>query len=170
MPAPAATKGRRPVPADLAQSTPLIRVRGGKAYLWQVTEDVRDAVLRVRDPNAEHTQSYKDGRWDGYAYLGSGSTFPAGLVPWVLAGLEAQGLTATVEGDDPRQPVADGQVTGGELEGVTLWPHQVGALNAMLAHTCGAIRLPTGSGKTIVAIVYSLISWALSAILAKARD
>lgn len=133
----------------------IIHVQGGQAVLEGPPYAVRHHVLTVEDPRARFTTAFLEGRWDGRATLGKGDTFPVGLVEHVRGQLESLGARVEIRGGEGPDPVADGMVTADEVPGWTLWDHQVGAINAMLAHSRGAIRLPTASGKTMCAAVYA---------------
>jgi len=92
-------------------------------------------------------QAFKQGRWDGRVCLADGNRFPAGFARRVRRHLALQGVACRVvaRGSDPVDPSF---LTPDYLHGIKLRDYQLEAVRTMLERPRGALKEPTGSGKT----------------------
>lgn len=98
-------------------------------------------------PGRFFNQGFKQGRWDGRVCLADGNTFPSGFARRVRRHLELQGVRVRIVSRDC-EPVDDSFLTADYLEGIKLRDYQLEAVRAMLSKPRGALKEPTGSGKT----------------------
>jgi superfamily II DNA or RNA helicase len=129
---------------------------------WMTIEGAPSACLSITcsafDPVAVHTQAYKEGRWDGRRQLFNGNEFPKGLQGVVTEWLESEGYNVVVKG--PKPPVLDlSRLTEQYLPGITLRPHQMALLHALLSTTNGVAQSGTGSGKTECVVAAARYLW-----------
>lgn len=104
-----------------------------------------DNYLSVPVANAEFSEAFRTGRWDGRRrYMRAGRRFPAGFVRLVLGRAKQEGRA--IELEDAREPFDRVLVDGSA--GEWLRPHQRLALEACLARVRGLVVMPTGTGKT----------------------
>ena len=137
-----------------------ITLRGAHAFCVGVPDEVLDCVLAFPAPGAQYSQAYKDGRWDGMKRLYSRGCFPAGLTSTVQEFLQSQGWVVTVVYPKEYSESLDlSRLTKNYLTGITFWGHQFEGLRALLENINGCIRLPTGSGKTLVVAAGARFLW-----------
>lgn len=122
-------------------------------YLRDPPEQVDDLLtdeLAYAFPKAKHTPQYKDG-WDGWVRLYSkrDHSAPIGLLDRTRTLLEEHGyaLGVTVKGERSGDPIA----TSWDFEN-DLREYQERAVSAVLEQRGGIVAIPTGGGKTIVAL------------------
>jgi superfamily II DNA or RNA helicase len=129
-----------------------------EGYTWFFVQNATQEVdkllyeeLAWRDPDAEFTDSYKRGDWDGYNHLYKKSNHmaPIGLLDRATDVLKKNGynVSTTFKGDSSGDPIT------------TDWnfPHplrdyQHDAISSALKNDGGIISLPTGAGKTVIAM------------------
>jgi len=127
-----------------------------KGWLDEDTLEDLDAMMRFRPEGFEFSTAYQNGLWDGYIrlFIRREKRFPIGFLDKVVKLLEKR---YDVEIIDKREE------TGKELYLVWNFPHplrdyQKEVIQKALENRGGYICLPTGSGKTIIAlrIIYEL--------------
>lgn len=105
-------------------------------------------AMSYRVEGAEFSELCKSGKWDGYRHLfrKRAQTFSSGLL-YVLRGvLEENSIPFTLQ--DMRQcPNSRPPLT---LHNISLYPFQQKAVEEAIQKQRGVIRMPTGSGKTLV--------------------
>lgn len=129
-------------------------ISGNDVRVWgrgSKEDVVIDQVTRFKVPNAEWSDKYKQGKWDGYDHLYSKRTgrFPLGLLNDVEMALMIEDIDYEIA--DTRNFI--------DLERLDLkgsWEHpirdyQLEAMRRALKEKRGIISLPTGTGKTRVA-------------------
>lgn len=115
------------------------------------------AALSVLDPRRFFKRAFRERRWDGRVRFHSGCRFPAGLVGILADRLRGRGIEVSARsagGGKIEMPV-DPEC----LRGIRLWPHQIEAVQVMLARPRGYLEEPTGSGKTAVIAAAARIFW-----------
>ena len=110
-------------------------------------KDKLEKLLRFRVPDYEYTWEAKNRGWDGYEPLMSGNQFPSGLLWKIKSFLRDQGVDFTVK--DHREQFK--HIREYELPGIDYYPFQTEAVEAALLYQRGIIKLPTSSGKTLIA-------------------
>lgn len=146
------------VAAETPGDTDSIEITVPEGYTWffiQNASTVVDKLLKDelawRDPNAQYTDRYKRGSWDGFhrIYNTEHSGAPIGLLGRAVELLEAEGysVSTTIEGDR----------SGASITTEWNFPHslrnyQEEAVEASLDEQMGVISIPTGGGKTVVAL------------------
>lgn len=119
-----------------------------------VVEEIR-TELSYEDPDAEWTDAWKSGNWDGYHRLlyhssNSGNYyFPVGLLGKVREVLGVFGIDYEVEGLT-RPGRGDLDVSWNTDK--TLRDYQEKARDECLRHGSGVVVLPTGGGKTLIGL------------------
>lgn len=137
-----------------------IRLQIPVGYSWFFFDEIPDDAerrlentFRYRVEDAEYTDSFKSGDWNGYinVYSTKHSGGPVGLIPRVTDMLHEMGHTTLVEwnGDHTGTPVDLTWTFDGSLR-----EYQHKAVNALMENNGGVISLPTGTGKTLVALCY----------------
>ncbi len=100
---------------------------------------------------AEHTNQYKEGKWDGYKRLLSSSripTFPTGLLQRVLEVLDrAKTRYKTVDERQTTEPSLNLKTS----DKFKLYDYQDWCVDKALNEKRGILHMATGSGKTVVA-------------------
>lgn len=125
---------------------------------WFVIENATDRVdnllydeLAWEDPDAKYKDAYQRGEWDGYnrLYKPSDHMAPIGLLDRATTILEDHGYTVsvTIEGNSSGDPIT----TTWEFSH-PLRDYQRDAVLNALENDGGMIALPTGAGKTVVAM------------------
>lgn len=146
------------VAAETPADTNSIEVTVPEGYTWFFVQNASTVVdkllkdeLAWRDPNAQYTDRYKRGSWDGFhrIYNTEHSGAPIGLLGRAVELLEAEGysVSTTIEGDR----------SGASITTEWNFPHslrnyQEEAVEASLEEKMGVISIPTGGGKTVVAL------------------
>lgn len=107
-------------------------------------------------PGAEYTPSYKKKQWDGrvrFFALGS-QTFPAGFTDDVVSLFRKHDAPYEIIDKRDAVPIIPDDILeeAYELNGITLRDYQRDAVVAALEKCRGVIKIPTGGGKTEVAI------------------
>lgn len=113
-----------------------------------------DHELSFKIQGAEHTRAYKMGRWDGiYKILERDLTFPYGLLERVKGFYKLHNKYFEIENRRPPKSPFEPINIYDRLVDMEKKPYnyQIDAVNVTKEKDCGIIRLPTGSGKTIVA-------------------
>lgn len=138
-----------------------LRLRVPEGYSWFFIDDAPPAVdrrlneeFKYKVPDAEWTDKYKSGDWDGFNELYSVeySGGPVGFIERATTVIEDNfdyNTTVVWEGDRTGDPI--------ELEwqlDKTPRMYQQAAVQSLLAENGGVISLPTGTGKTYVAMLY----------------
>lgn len=109
-------------------------------------------------PGRFFNRAFRDGRWDGKVCLADGNTFPAGFAPRVRRYLKRQGVSVAISSRDSA-PVPDDDLDENYLAGIKLRDYQLAAVRAMLSRPRGALKEPTGSGKTAMIAAAARIFW-----------
>lgn len=105
-----------------------------------------DKKLKVWVKGAERRWEYRSKRWDGYEHnFTANHKFRSGLVEYVQRALEAAGYDVTVVDDRERPRTVLNDIA---LEGITLRPYQVEAVDNAIKLGRGVIQHGTGGGKT----------------------
>src|SRR5574343_58218 len=128
------------------------------AHLDSPHHEVHTAAYTLMEceiEGARFSKKYRAGQWNGKTsfYHRLYRTFPSGLVSMLAQQLETLGYSVEI---------FDRRVTTGVsispdkipncLNGVTLRDYQIKAVEEIFSRTCGIVRLPTGSGKTVIGI------------------
>ena len=146
----AKTTGR--VTLSLWEPRQLVFVEGS---LPNDTIETLKETLRYEDPDAEHTEAWKQGNWSGYHYLFRQSDandnwfFPVGLLSKVTRILELHGVAYETEG--VRRPGRGEQGYDWHAP-FELRDYQHDAVDAALEGGGGLVVIPTGGGKTVVGL------------------
>lgn len=131
-----------------------IQIEGPYAFLHEAHASVLAECLRFPDPKAKHTRAFREGRVDGMVSVYDGLRFPAGLIHVVRKHLrEKHCLESDVVGRVEEPEIDLSRLTDTYVPGFTLRDHQLNSIRAMLLAQNGYISSPTGSGKTLVALV-----------------
>lgn len=117
----------------------------------QSADDLLYRELAWRDPDAEFTRAYKNGDWDGYyrLYDRTDHTGPVGLLDRAADLLEANGYTVTIT--DNHQPRVNKISLDWDFDH-QLREYQRTAVDATIENQGGIVAIPTGGGKTVVAL------------------
>lgn len=122
--------------------------------LWATVQDATEeelnwlaSYLSVPVKNAEHSDAYQAGHWDGLVRLFDKrrQRFASGLIRMVYGRAKEGGIRVVV--DDVREK------PGAPIDpaaGTWLRDYQRDALGAMLARGRGIVSIPTGGGKTVL--------------------
>ena len=112
--------------------------------------------LAIFHPKYWHTTKWKDGVWDGKTHFLNLSTgkFPTGHLHIVQEFLKAEGLEYQLvyEQKNPVDEVDLSIIQPRMLQGITLRKDQLEAIEQAILLEKGVIQMPTGTGKTEVAI------------------
>ena len=106
-----------------------------------------NSFLRYRLSHFRFVPSYRKGHWDGFIKLFKKNRFPTGLFRKTLNFVQSWNLPIQIVVEDLREPLP---VSAEDPITFTLRDYQQEALEAISETWRGVIRLPTGSGKTIV--------------------
>jgi superfamily II DNA or RNA helicase len=121
--------------------------------------DLLRKLLTFTDPQRQYKTSFIQGYWDGRVCLSNGASLPAGHAPMVAEWIQKhlrQGVDIVYGDTTPLDPSG---VTSKFLPRIErLWDHQMEAIHALLSNRCGITKVPTGGGKTEVALV---VAWHL---------
>ena len=109
-------------------------------------------------PGRFFNQGFKQGRWDGRVCLADGNRFPSGFAARVRRHLALQGIKARVVARGSG-PVDQTFLTPDYLHGITLRDYQLEAVRTMLRVPRGALKEPTGSGKTAMIAAAARLFW-----------
>lgn len=114
-------------------------------------DDVLYEALAYEDPDAQFSSRVQHGQWDGIhrLYDPVDHVAPAGLLGRIEDVLETNGYDLQV--NDTRTFAGESISTSWAFEG-TLRPYQADGLKTALAENGGVVSLPTGAGKTLVAL------------------
>lgn len=120
-------------------------ISGGK-----IPVDALDEEVSYWRMNAEHTTSYKEGKWDGMRRLFDrrSSSFPTGLISRIIKVLDRQQVRYRV--DDLRERGTE-TLRFKRPPMSQLRAYQKEALDAAIKGERGVLEMATGSGKTVVA-------------------
>jgi len=114
-----------------------------------------DIATRFKKAGYHHSNAFKKHAWDGYTrlFMAGKSLFPTGLLSRVLRQYKKAYPDVAINIDD-RRIFTDSYTPASEieLEGITLYAHQIAAANAMLEKRYGVLWAATNSGKTEAAI------------------
>lgn len=123
------------------------RIRGAPKSVLKAI----DQRLRFQPDGFDFVPSYQSGEWDGYIHLFKhwNGTFPTGLLTMVVEVLEGIKLEKKIKLTDER--IVSDKI---DLEwyGFDLRQYQRDALDKALMSGGGVINMPTGSGKTLLAL------------------
>lgn len=109
-------------------------------------------------PGRFFNRAFRDGRWDGKVCLADGNSFPAGFAARVRRYLKRQGVDVRLTSRGS-SPVPDDDLDENYLTGIKLRDYQLAAIRSMLSKPRGALKEPTGSGKTAMIAAASRIFW-----------
>jgi hypothetical protein len=128
----------------LGSSTSVIR-----GILSKTVLDALSDKLGFYPDNYERTHAYQQGDWDGMIRLFKkwDKTFPTGLITMVYGVFEQHDVTYQVEDKRDEQDSKKMEWFGWDLR-----PYQREALDDVLTHVNGVIMMPTGAGKTLLAL------------------
>jgi superfamily II DNA or RNA helicase len=105
-------------------------------------------VCRARPDGYMYMKRFRQGRWDGYISLMNGmNKFPTGLMGLVLERLEARNHIVTLNRNG--EQIGWEPTNSERLDGVTMRPYQVEAVNDLLERQRGVAKMATNAGKTI---------------------
>jgi superfamily II DNA or RNA helicase len=113
-----------------------------------------DSVLRYKVPSYEiikRKMGYAAMRWDGTKSFYSRGIFLTGLLGKVTAKCVEAGMPFSISDKRP-EVFHPGTVSANMLQGIELYDFQVRTINECLHAKRGVVQLPTGAGKTEVAI------------------
>ena len=137
-----------------------IRIAGAEATL----SGIKSPSARLKDclsflhPGRFYSKAFRDKRWDGRVALAKGHTFPAGFALRVKDFIEREGFRCSISSKGgSRFPVE--LVPEDYLHGITLRDYQLEAIAAMLSSPRGALKEPTGSGKTAMMAAAARAFW-----------
>lgn len=127
-------------------------------YTWFFIQNPTDNIdellhdeLAWEDPDAKYANSFQRGGWDGFnrLYKKGKHMAPIGLLDRATEVLEANGyrVAVTSEGNSSGDPITTEWDFPHELRG-----YQHEAVSKALENDGGMISLPTGAGKTVVAM------------------
>jgi len=118
---------------------------------WEVVKWI-DTATSWAVEDAEHTDKFKDGRWDGRVHLFNRWTkiFPTGLLRRVICMLMSRGCQVRTYDERVYPDLSDCSVT--EIRGIKLYRYQRMAVVAGLKAKAGVYCMAPGSGKTEVLI------------------
>lgn len=129
--------------------------------------------LKVFNPRAHHTPTYKLGRWDGYTYyfsIGGASYFY--LLDRILPIIQKRGYDIEIEDRRKKYDFSFEKIDesfidsldirwpkGHEYEGekIKLRDYQIEAINDFLQNLQGVKEIPTGAGKTLITALLSKV-------------
>jgi len=134
--------------------------RWGKApyiFLGDCPDEVHDALddeLSYPVQDAERTDAYQRGEWDGYERLlrestGGNTYFPQGCLERAVQVVRGLGYEVDVQGIE--RPGAGSLDLSWDTD-MTLRDYQEDAANTALRRGQGIITLPTGAGKTLIGL------------------
>lgn len=130
-----------------------IQVRERDAVITDVPQRVLHVLrraLRYRPAGYMYEPAYKYKKWDGWVNLFiDDCQFPVGLVDRVTNILDKEKVPYTV--DVVAEPRKGTPLSLSIDEGVQERWYQKEAAEAVLSHSGGVVRAPTGSGKTVIA-------------------
>lgn len=119
--------------------------------------DLLEEKLSYEVPDAEFTNAYENGHWDGTEklYNRARSKAAIGLLPKARRALDNEGFDVTVDTPEPNRGASIATSWGFEHP---LRDYQRDAVNNTIDNSGGIISLPTGTGKTVTAlrILYEL--------------
>jgi len=126
-------------------------------------ESVED-LLRVLDPRREHSQAFREERWDGYLRINDGNRFPAGLTERVCKHLQSEGYDVVVNQPEETEAIDTSRMGPlylgcGPKRKSPFWDHQLEAIMAILQKSRGVVKSPTGSGKTEIMAAAARYFW-----------
>ncbi len=123
--------------------------------------DLLEQYFALPDPEAEHSELFQDGRWDGKRrlYRKHDAKFPAGLVYALEAGLCEQGHRVELIYTNPRQAIDLSRLTSSYIPSKPFRPYQLEALQVALAEGSGVLKMATGAGKTLIIAALARYIW-----------
>lgn len=138
----------------------LITIDGATARLSGVPAPagILRECLSWLHPGRFFNQGFKQGRWDGRVCLADGNRFPAGFTARVRRHLVLQGIKTRVSARGA-SAVDSSFLTPDYLHGITLRDYQLEAVRTMLSKPRGALKEPTGSGKTAMIAAAARLFW-----------
>ena len=118
-------------------------------------EWLRD-FLAFEDAKARYTRAFRTGQWDGRVRMFNdrAATFHTGFLPTVKRAALARNFTVEVNDQRPRPPPVRA-LSDTLRERLAERDFQLSALEAMLLHGRGIVRVPTGGGKTEIAVAFA---------------
>jgi superfamily II DNA or RNA helicase len=129
-----------------------VRLLAGDA--WTEVADLGDGEAKMLDdylaaevPGFRNSPAYQRGVWDGREHLFDGSRFPTGFVRLVVELARRSGRACEVV--DRRSPAPVARPVAGAA---WLRPYQADAVEACLRRTRLVVQMPTGAGKSEVAV------------------
>lgn len=142
--------------------SPITLTRWSKApYVFVDESDLTDELIDALDSemryfveDADRTDAFKRGNWDGYEHLFRQSSndsyyFPVGLLARARQVIEGFGFSVEVEGIE--RP-GSGDLNPSWDTDMTLRDYQQDALDTALRRGGGLITMPTGAGKTLIGL------------------
>lgn len=128
-----------------------IVLSGTTGRIGRISRDIErliEARLQFQPKGYEWSNAFRRGKWDGFIKLYRYGYFPVGLLKFVLAVLEENGISYKIV--DNRK--VENQIQQLEWKGFTLRPYQQEVFESAINQGQGHIAMPTGSGKTLVAL------------------
>jgi superfamily II DNA or RNA helicase len=146
------------VSSQQAATSAQVEITIPDGYTWFFIQNATDAIdnllyeeLAWKDPDAQYTDAYKRGDWDGYNHLYRKQKHmaPIGLLDRATEVLEDNGyrVSVTSEGDSSGDPI---QTEWNFPHALRDYQHE--AISNALENGGGMVSLPTGAGKTVVAM------------------
>lgn len=146
-------RGGREIAVTIPDGSPWFSIDNPSKRVNSILED----ELAWRDSDAEYKDSYRSGAWDGKnrLYSTEQARAPIGLLDRAVEALESNGYSVSV--------TCHGDRSGRQIDPEWNFDHllrqyQTNAIEAALANGGGIISLPTGAGKSVVAmnLIYNL--------------
>jgi superfamily II DNA or RNA helicase len=148
-------------------SKPTLTVNGAWTTITGMTTlqraDIMLECCSALHPDRKAMQAFKDKRWDGRVHLYDGNRFPTGLIASVSKVLSREGVDFDVKDAIVEEPL-DTSRFGPDFLPETgkfkvMWDHQYAATMALLNNDRGIIKIPTGGGKSEVALAVAWYLW-----------
>jgi len=133
-------------------------------YYYFVNGELPDKVIHVLQKelsyfvkNAERTDAFKKGTWNGqetlfYKTKKGVHYFPAGLLPQVTSVLKAYAVPYVLEAIDVKEHLKKYPSLNLEWYGPKLRNYQLKSISDLVMRGGGVLSLPTGGGKTLIAM------------------
>ena len=147
---------------DDSKDQPIVLRRSGHLPFYFISGYLKKSLLKALESELsfvvqghEYSEKYQTGEWDGkelllYSTKKTGIRyFPAGLLDKVRGILDAFDEEYTVDYPPPTEPI---KLKLSWKSHITLYPDQQEAVDAAIGAGFGTICMPTGTGKTVVAM------------------
>ncbi len=134
----------------------IIEVNNVMSRIYNATEwfNELDEFLSVFHPQYKRSTKYKQGLWDGKTHFFKVKTgkFPTGMLFKIREFCNKNNIELVTKDLRIKPTINDGMLERIGLNGITLRDYQLEAVLESIKKQRGILRLPTGSGKTEVAI------------------